>query len=422
MQAPFDDIWRAPGAAAVAPECAGRLRLDAGHHRASELPPAAQVFVQIGATLVLDQAVPAISFVSVDHGRVEGRLSQLSGLQGLSIYSGSLSFPEDVGLVVDATPSGLVDVIAPVDVVHQLDGDGLRRVKLFGLPDLREFALPAVLRWLSMTPRSSPASALRPLEHLERLVLTLELTSVARVKLLGHKPSLAHAEFFGPGLRSLDGAEDWSALQSLVLHQTGVADLDPVTATPLEQIHVVDGAGRIDFAPLSRSSTLQTARLRPFRHLTSLGPDWSAATSLRSIEITDVVLGDRALDGLALAPGLKAVATEQSNAAAVRRLQQARPDIEATLWDEPVRLPARQGTFAPTLVDGRWCVTGDVAGVLGVATNHDAEKLLRDSLAAAVLASVEFDSEADAVAAFSDSRDAIDAVAAGIEHLRQGVR
>lgn len=414
----FEDCWRAPAATSGAVSGPSQIVLKGGEYGAADLGSAERVLVS-GARLVIDRPCSDTRLLVLDAVDTGARLSAFPGLQALVLWPRApwkLDPPHGAGLRADEASPQLIDVIAPGLFVERLDSCRMRRLKLTGLADVRGLELPD-LEWLSMTPKGSAAKVLKPMENLTRLELDLEASSLARLSLLGPKPQLTDAVFLSNGLKSLEGIEGWASLRRLLLHRPGISDLDPLAGSAVARLEIVAPKASVELAPLSRMGSLVDLDLRLFQHVDSIGEDWSAAVELRSIGLGECRLATRSLDGLALAPALKHVWTNAVNVAAIERLRQARPDIEVTLADEAVAVPPRGGLVAVQQDDEGWFIRQDIADLVGCPTNHDAEDLVRRELDTGVLATIEFDTEAEAFGARSQRRDAMNSVVDAIRAI-----
>jgi hypothetical protein len=333
-------------------------------------------------------------------GRLTGDLARLAGLRELTAEW----HESDLNGLPDSVHSLAVH---PKSLVSAPALSTLKRLRLFylcrGVADLHRY--PA-LEWLMFSPSRSVASELRPLEHLARLELRLANASLASLTGVGRKELLRDVSIDGPGLKSLRGIGAWSGLESLTLTQSGIEDLTPLADSGAREV-VLEFPTRQPiqgFAALGAMRCLTTLTLEVSSGLADLG-FLSAAPELESVTIVDTPLPPEALEALASIETLRRV-TLSGTGCPGSRLQELRPDISVSVDGGPGASSAVTISESP----GGWVLSGNVAALIGAATNYDAEQRIRRALDPALEDVIEFDTESGQLVAYAADRVSLLAV------------
>jgi hypothetical protein len=123
------------------------------------------------------------------------------------------------------------------------------------------------------------------------------------------------------------------------------------------------------------------------------------------VTIVDTPLPPEALEALASIETLRRV-TLSGTGCPGSRLQELRPDISVSVDGGPGASSAVTISESP----GGWVLSGNVAALIGAATNYDAEQRIRRALDPALEDVIEFDTESGQLVAYAADRVSLLAV------------
>jgi hypothetical protein len=283
------------------------------------------------------------------------------------------------------------------------------------------------LRWLSLHGWRN-LRALGRLVNLERLSLVeFEMANLRAFKGL---TKLRDLRLMGR-MKSLDGIEALTSLETLRLRGYVVRDLAPLAALPrLRDLTMTYTDAVTDYAPIRRLEHLGRFELT-LGNITDAAPLPSISflaglEALEEVIIQNVALADPRLDALVELPRLRRVRLTGAAGPDVDALRRRRPDLEidADLHGEPAgRVHVGPIHYDPPIegID-RWWIYQDVHDLLGTPTNDAAERLLRRRLKEtdpSLLKRLEFDSESGAIGIYAVAEDDIRAVAQALRDLSE---
>jgi hypothetical protein len=281
------------------------------------------------------------------------------------------------------------------------------------------------LRWLHLHGWRN-LRALGRLAHLERLTLyEVEMTSLRAYRAL---TGLRELRLMGR-MKSLDGIEALSGVETLWLRGYVVRDLTPLAALPnLHDLTLIDTDGVSDYGPIRSLTSLRRFELM-LGNITDQAPlpsiDFLAGLDqLEEVHILNVALADPRLDALFELPSLRKVMLTGRAGPDVDDLRRRRPDLEIEthlIGEPPGRVHIGPIHYDPP-ADGidRWWIYQDVHTLLGTSTNDAAERALRRHLKSTdpdLLGRLQFDSESGAIGISAATEDDIRAAAETLRDL-----
>jgi hypothetical protein len=236
----------------------------------------------------------------------------------------------------------------------------------------------------------------------------------------------------GRGVKSLSGLENCQQLEELTLINLSMADLSSLRELgTLRKLTLRMADPEIDLASIGAIAELKSftidssARDEAPVHLPTLKP-LASASSLEELTLRETIIGDGDLTPLANLPRLRTVHLNSKIGADVQVLRAARPDIEVHY-----KPPNSQSSMLQEVVGGvtlrwpggglqQWSIFQSLAPALGLATNYDAERRIRNDVkrrAPKLAQRLEWDTEGGAVGIYASNEEDIRAVAEIINDL-----
>jgi hypothetical protein len=322
----------------------------------------------------------------------------------------SLSEPVDV----EAVPAGLRMLHVGCETFGGLEGlvrfERLERLRVGAafVGSVEPLGRLTSLRWLSL----DAGKGLRGLGHLtdlEELRLGLVGVSPANLKALSKLAVLRRLTLEGP-VKSLEGIQGMQRLEYLFLTSRSLVDLAPLAGLPaLAEVRIEQPRKLQDPSALGALPALRHLRYRAGT-MTRLGTIPTIGflrdhPRLEVLELIHTAVADGDLQPLETLPRLQfaGFAGEYAHV----------PELQARIgWD-------RGGPAPPyrLLKTGQWSILRDVAPLLDVDDNFDAEERVRAAIDPAIAKRLIFDSEPDMLGIVATSEADIRAAAAAIEAL-----
>jgi hypothetical protein len=333
-------------------------------------------------------------------------LRNLPNLERLSV-----SEPVDV----DAVPAGLRMLWAGYETFGGLEGlvrfERLERLRVGEafLGSVEPLGRLTSLRWLWLD-AGKGIRGLGNLTNLEELRLALVGASPANLEALAKLAALRRLTLEGP-VKSLEGIQGMRRLESLFLISRTLVDLAPLAGLPaLAEVRIEQPRKLQDPSALGALPALRHLRYRAGT-MTRLGTIPTIGflrdhPRLETLELIHTAVADGDLSPLATLPRLQ-LARFAGHYASI-------PELTARIGHDD------RGPAPPyrRLKTGQWSILRDVAPLLDVDDNFDAEERVRAALDPAVAARLTFDSEPDMLGIIAASEADIQAAAAAIDALR----
>ena len=406
----FDDLWESPGRIQSAQPAVGIGVLSDRNGRASQLAGDEHSVYASGwhGTFQIDAPMPNVERLFVNE-RVSGNFAGMPRLREL-FAQGARDFS---GLTPEIEKLALGWGIASVPA-----SEALRKLWADTLDDLDLARFPN-LEWLQVGPKRRVAAELRTVELLERLELSLEVASLAKLSLIGSKDQLEYLWVDGGGLASVEGVKGFGALRTAKFVRTGARDFSPLANSLIEDLRI-DHRKPIEngFRGLGEMPALRRLHLVVDAWVLEQVGDLHRAPMLESIDLQYTALGDAVIDSMAQIETLQHVVMYGATKAQGARLSAARPDLTivgGTREEAPEPLEVEQ-------FDGEWAIFGDIASLIDAPTNYAAERKVKAALDPSVRKQLSFDTEAGMFSAQSTDRGAVDTVGETIWRLAENKR